>query len=85
LIPLINEGNGTGPNGSKFVSDKSEAELRLLDNKRVLIGTCDGNRFTIYVSKDFAAKITERDVKTIAGRVETTLRVVAEQAGNTLR
>lgn len=75
---------GNGPDGSHFLTERDSAEMKLLTGKHVLLGVVDGNRIGIYVSKEFAARLTSRDVKAIAGRVETTLRVVCGQAGNPL-
>lgn len=73
-----------GPNSSTYVGYDSK-EIDRLGSKRVVFLIVDKNRLQFIVSRSFAAQITERDVKNLAGQLETTLRVVCAQVGNILR
>jgi hypothetical protein len=77
--------NGSGPNASAYIPDKSFEELLRDKSKVVVIGVCDGNRFKFFVSRPFVGRLTERDVKALAGRLEVTIRVKAEEEGNILK
>lgn len=84
-MSTILQTEGNGPDGSHFIKHRSEQELKQLTGKHVILGVVDGNRIEFYVSKEFAARLTLRDVKAMADKVYTTLRVVCEQEGNPLR
>lgn len=82
-LEKLTNGNGA-PDAAQWCAADA-AQLRLLDNKRVIIGLCDGNRMAFFVHKEFCARLTDRDVKKLAGMLETTLKAVAAQVGNVLR